>query len=430
MTTLIVKPGTSKGYVVLVPSESSDVPTITLSDGTIVRGKFLNDNEGRKQYVFPTTLYNQTDLTLNLGGKTQKLANGKQSYEGDSIESLKPRDKGSIGAGGQIIGGGGLGGAQQIGGFGVAPEDLSAQFPKPQTSFTDPIQFSKEFGKIQLGRLSATNMFAKELALDNIDTELQGLKNFAPAAAALKRDMIATDNAFNQGQRTDQINKVLPDVLKGLKTQTADAETYASGRAPDSIIDRGLELQTRAAGADIAAASGFGGSSIAAKGVNALMSAKERIGLSQYGNQLKQSNAQERANLELAPTEYSNAGGQINVTPSMSGSQLQQNIWGSTNQATLISPESALSSTVQQNQWNTQILNDFAMSLFNYKVGLSNAVAAAGQVSVNTGVGLDQQKQARDEYSKQMNKTQKANQTHDIITGVMNVGAAAIKFFM
>lgn len=439
MATTIVKPGTYKGYVVLTSQENKAVPKIILSNGTVLTGKYLNTNEGRNQYVFPTSLYGETDLTLDIGGTTQKLKDGKQSYEG-SIGSLQPRQKGSIGADGTVVGG--LAGAQGVGGFGVAPQDISGEFPNAVTikpadyKFTDPQKFAAGFGDFNRENLVKNNAFAKDLALDNIDTELKALKSFAPAAAALKREFTAADNTFNQAQRTEQLASTVPDVLKDLDKQAADARIYASGKVPDSIVDKGFELQSRATAADQIAAGGFGPQSSASRSISDLMSAKDRIGLSQYGNSLLASNAEARAALKLAPLEYSNAGQQISVNPTLSGSQLQQANLSTVDNATLINADTALSSTINQNQFvtsnenainqfNANNLNNFALSLFNYKAGLANAVAAAGQTSINTGLALDQQTEARDEASKQKNKTQKGNTIKDVVgLGGQILGAA------
>lgn len=459
MTTLIVKPGTSKGYVVLVPSANSAVPKITLSNGQVIYGKFLNDNEGRKQYVFPTTLYNESDMILDVGGKTQKLKNGKQSYEGSDVGSLAERAKGSIGEDGTVIGG--LAGAQGVGGFGVAPQDISGEFPTAVTTsydpidaasykFTDPQEFIKGFGEFNRGELTKNSAFSKNLALDAIDTELKALQAFAPAAAALKRSETSIDNVFNQNERTTQVNSAIPDVVKDLNQQASDARSYASGQAPNSVVDAALELGVRSNAADIAASSGFGASSSVARKLSNLQSAETRIGLSKYGNDLLSQNAKTRADLFLAPTSYSDAGAQLRVTPTQSGSQLQQSIFQDTNNKTIVSGETALNNVVQQNQFTTNIeqqtnqfnatntlqndqfnattLNNFAQSLFNYKVGLSNAVAAAAQTSINTQVGFDQQDAARDEASKQKGKTQKGNTISSGIQAGATIVGAAIGF--
>lgn len=87
--TYIWKPSTvyswKKQPVLLVPSETEGVPTITTADGKTYTGKFINNNEGRKQYGFPAELVNMENLTVSYGGQTATIATGSTSYEGNSL---------------------------------------------------------------------------------------------------------------------------------------------------------------------------------------------------------------------------------------------------------------------------------------------------------------------------------------------------------
>ena len=422
MGSITFKGKTSKGPVALVDTTSSSyqsgvAPVVIGSDGNTYQGVKYNvvDEGGGAivQYRFPG-LPTGMKATLQYGNDTQSIDTGGY-FTGQQVGKLTASSSG--GGGGQD-----LGGAQRVGAYGVAPKDISSEFPTAQTAFVDPTQFAKTFGDFNTENLKSNNTLAKSMALDNLDTELQGLKAYAPAATALKQSITASDNTVNQAMRTAQVNQAVPDVVKDLNSVAADARTYASGRAPDSVTDRGLELSNRAAAADTAASSGFGASSSAARSVSDLMDAKSRISLSQYGESLLSSNATQRSDLLLAPTEYSNAGTQLSAAPSVSGSQLQEQNLATVNNATLLSPETAYNSTVQQAQYNTTNTNDFALSLFNYKVGLSNAVASAGQTSINTGISLQQQQEAQDTASSEAAKTRHNN----TVTTAIKVGGQVV----
>lgn len=429
---VIYKPQTSKGPVIILPTDVGSPPTITLSDGTVVQavkgdraGGVYKGHEGY-QWVFPNDVLGQTDAVLSVDGKTQKLSNTNMSYRGGTVGSLGISPKGAIGD----VSGPEVGGSGTVGLYGAVPEYIGDKFPDPATSkykdiknageqfkFTDPLEFGKQFGITQRNELQQNNAQAKQFALDSMDTELQGLLNYVPKSAALKRDQTALDNRFNQQQRTEQVMSAIPDVVSDINRVGADARMYASGEIPNSVVDKALALGTRSAAADIAASSGFGVGSSAARKLSDLMSAKDRIGLSQYGEGLLSQNAAQRADLFLAPTQYSNAGAQINVAPSISGSQLQQSSFQDINSRSLVDANTAVTSVINQNQFLTNTLarnrefnatnrlqnsqfnvtnkNNFALSRFNYEVSYANSVAGATQTNINTNIGLDQQGNAK-----------------------------------
>lgn len=222
----------------------------------------------------------------------------------------------------------------------------------------DPSKISAEYGDIARGEAKANSKLSSEIALDQLDTELKGLKTYAPAAAALQRGEIANDNAFNQAQRLAQLEAADPNLQSDLMGQRDRANAFASGRMPSSIDDRALELGVRSKAADYASMGGFGVRSSAARKASELMSAEQRIGLSQYGDQLLTSNIGNRAQLLLAPTEYANAGSQISAVPSVSGSQLAANAQAQLNDKTIISSETALANKTQQEEFKTGLEQD------------------------------------------------------------------------
>ncbi len=409
---IIYKPQTRKGPVLLLPNDVSTPPTITLADGTVItavkgdRAGGVYKGENGYQWVFPDEVLGQEGATLSAGGQTQKLGNTNMSYRGTSFGSLQESSKGAIGDTSSGV----SGGSQQIGEFGVAPEYIGDKFPTavqtnydpiegaaPSYQYIDPIKFGKEFNTFARGEIATNLQQARGFAFDILDTEFAGLKAFIPRSAEIKRGETALDNTFNQAQRTTQVNEAIPDVVKDLNQQAADARTYAAGGVPDQVISRGLEVGVRSEAADIAATSGFGVNSSASQKVSNLMSARERIGLSKYGNDLLSQNANTRANLFLAPTEYSNAGAQVNVNPTISGGQAQigqasqinqlVNVPGSQAFSAAINQSQFLSQLVQQtqqfnasntlqnDQFNANNVNNFALSFFNYLNSYVNSVA-------------------------------------------------------
>jgi len=224
-------------------------------------------------------------------------------------------------------------------------------------TMVDPSQIASEYGDINREQMRKNAALSSELALDALDTELRGLQNFAPAASALKRGELARDNQFNQQQRDEQLAAADPNLRADLMAQRERANAYASGRAPDSIQDRALELGIRSSAADAAAGGGFGVRSGAARKASELMSAQQRIGLSQYGDQLLTSNIGARGEMLLAPTQYSDAGAQMQVMPTQSGAALAMQIASEANSGN-ITADKALASLSQQEQFKSGLEQD------------------------------------------------------------------------
>ena len=285
----------------------------------------------------------------------------------------------------------------------------------------------------------------KELALDTLDTELAGLEKFIPAKANLQRGQVGLDNVFNQAQRTQQIDTALPGVRKDLETQAERARTLASGRLPSSIEDRALEVGVRSKAADLTG--GFGAQSSASRKVSDLLSADQRLDLSKYGDQLLTSNIGAKASLELAPTEYANAGSQINVNPTLSPSQLISSNMSQISGIVSLPTGRAFSSNIQQNQFSTGLEqqtrqfnagnelqnsqfnagvgNSFALQKFGYDVSYAGAVAGAQQTDINTNLALEQQQQYQQIVQQLMHQSQSIQQIGAIVQGISGLLGAS-----
>lgn len=462
MASYIWKPSTinswKKGVAFLAPdsTDRSQAPTIT-AGGKTYTGKYINTNEGRHQWVFPSELAGMQDIQVSYGGTTGTISNGSMSYEGGGLDSWEQRAKGSLGSSG-----GGMFSPGTAGQYGVYPAFLGDQFPaaafanfdpisKAKYKFTDPMKYAQEFGAQNAETYRSNQKLGKEFALDQIDTELQGLQGYAPAAAALKQSLTSADNQFNQAQRTSMVDTALPGVRGSLAEQGKRAEAYANGRLPDSMQDRALELGVRSQAADAAAAGGFGATSSVARKASDLMSAERRIQLGMQGEQLLTSNIGTKANLQLAPTEYTDSGTQIKVNPTVDAGTRQAQQGAALNSATMIDPSTALSANIAQNQFvsnlaqrtkefnassslqnsqfNAQAANNFALGKFDYLTGYATSVADATQKDVNTTVALDQQEQARITAEGAKNDAQAGN-TVSAAAGAIGAIAGAVNSVM
>lgn len=450
---VLLPKGTSyKGVDIVGAKDDNVVESLALSNAGQEHGiKYYSQKGGGSFGSDPLRIrVTQSDGTYKYFNINNPANRYEGTYAGDSNLAESP--------GGAYYGGGNFpaGFAPGTFGYGAYPGYLGNQFPNPNFvdfnpikkkipyTYTDPFEFSQKYGDLSREEVRKNADLSNELALNQLNTELQGLQNFAPAASALRRGEISLDNAFNQAQRTGQLNELFPDLQNkfgglesDLEAQRKRAQTFASGRAPDEITDRGLELTLRSRAADQASASGFGGQ--AADTISDRLSAETRLQLSQYGDQLLTQNLgarssliNQRAALELAPTEYSEAGSQIPVAPSVSGASLAQGNLGQVNQLSMLSASQAFQGTVQQNQFtssqefarrqfnktgqynasvaNANIANDFALQKFGYDVGYAGALAGAAQTDINTQLGLQQQAAANQAALEAQGQAQQGNQ--------------------
>lgn len=221
----------------------------------------------------------------------------------------------------------------------------------------DPADVQNEFGDITRSEMRKNAALSSDLALSAIDTELQGLLNYAPTAANLQRQQVALDNTTNQSERLKMLEMADPNIRGDLESQRGRANAYAEGRVPDSILDRQLELGVQSSAADRAASGGFGKGSSAALKAGQLMSAQQRIGLSQYGDQLLSSNIGQRTSTLLADQQYAKGGSEISAMPSISAGQAAMSIASEANQGN-ITARDALENKTQQAQFKAGLEQD------------------------------------------------------------------------
>lgn len=365
------------GLSVILPFEAqgaSDVRLVGADGNTLeVLQPGVPGKEGIKFYTKkPGSAFGQ-NVKLSIDGREFDIPNAGQRYEGSFTgdSQLAPVNKG-----------GGPSNLQPItSGAGAAPAFLGDQYPTYQPTFFDPVPnvqaafqdpqaFAEEYGVEAVQSILRNYDDAERLGLRQLETELSGLQNFVPAAAALKRRELSADQQFNQALRTAQIQQVLPGVQQNLAGQTERAARYAEGRLPSGIEDEALTVATRSRAADIASSRGFGDNSVVARTTSDLLSAEERLKIAQYGDELIQSNAVRRQELELAPTAYSQAGEMIQVMPEVGAGRAAQRYSETLNQATTLTAAQALSSSVNQVQFNAQL--EDAINRFNAQTGLQN----------------------------------------------------------
>lgn len=431
----------SKGTLaVLVPSSfGGNISSLELVDsqGNVVdTGRYRGATNGNR----PTFDFGQPGYAYPQGVQVRLTTDSGEQTTFDPYSGLKPGERGPGGTGGGTFTGGG--GAFNTAGTafptylgGLYPQFQPVKFPTIETAeynFTDPQKFAEGFADFNRTQIGKGFEQSKDFALQTLDTELKGLQGFAPAAAALSREQTSLDNLFNQMQRTQQVNQVLPEARSDLEAQRRRANIYAEGRLPDEQLNTAFELGIRSRAADQAGFAGFGAESAQAAKISDLMSAEQRFQIAQYGEQALTSNLGTTANLFLAPTQYAQTGAQIRPTPEVGAGRLTTTYLPLITQQTTLDPAQALQTTVQQEQFKTSLedqtrrynstgqfsastfnsANQFAADLgrFGYEVSYANADQAARQSQLDFANNLAYQEQTA-ELAGEVASSARNNQT-------------------
>lgn len=433
----IVKPQFESGGGGILWDTNSTI-TVRNSQGNVLE-TLRNPSSGREGYKYPSQAIQSGAAgggTFEVDGVRYTIPSAGQRGE-YNIGTSSPVKTGGSGSGiggslgalpGGFVGGSPAnltlpGGARggQISGVSAYPYYLSNGYPDfPEIGYTpiesapynktNALDYAKSFGDFNRSEVVKNYQTSKDLALDTIDTELQGIQNYFPEMLNTYRSTLAEDNRINQEMRTNQIDSVLPRARDTLEAQRQRAEAYASGRLPDAVADRALALNIGSRGADQGIASGFGAGSAQTRKLQDLMSAEQRFQIAQYGEGLVNNNLATTSSLYLAPLEYGEAAKQVRLNPEVGAGRTAQSIFGATNSATLLSPGQAFQTEVQQEQFitgqeqNTRQFNasnqlnadsfnangvwQSKVGQFNYDASYLSAVQGANQANLNFAAAL------------------------------------------
>jgi len=476
--TYLYKAAGDKGKrgIFLVPSEGSRSPPVaTLPNGQTITGRYINTNEGRHQFSFGNDLFGVKDVKITYNGQTTTLPDPTLSYEGSSLENWKYRAKGDLKGAGAGGGSGGIPGSGGVGGGGYSltpgaggvygvgqnvgsnygggydaqgnpvpvftdPSGLGVGQVSPSTvGFNpisvpplsippyipiDPMAFGQVYAQYNRDELQKNYVNAQGEALGLINTETQGLNQFAPQSEVLQQSLAGNENRFNQGQianantfNPSQVSSanafnrgtfesnldasgipIRATIQKGL----ADSSRLAQGFLPTTLEDRAFEIAARTAAADNFQAKGLGTSAFTQNAIDKF-TIQERLGLMQTGIAQQDQFLARGAQLLLdSPIKYNPLLNQPNTArvsqdirgvPTLSGSQLATAQQGRADNYTLSTVPQAMQSASQQAQFKSQL--DYNLGTFNTNLNLDqqkfNTTTGVGVQEFNTTTGLGAQ---------------------------------------
>ena len=271
--------------------------------------------------------------------------------------------------------------------------------------YTDPTRLAKYMGSFNLGQVDATNAAAGRSTTQAANAEATNLQSYAPSMLALQMSLLGRANEFNQQQLTSTWDKALPGARATITEGLDRARTYAGGRLTSTLEDRAFEMSARSASADMTSSRGFGDDSTFGKKQSDLLSAKERLALSEMGDTMAAKWLTQAAGTIVDKPVKATVGEKLDASPSFSlgtaFSNNQKELLG----LSTISPQNALMYDVNQNQYRTtqlqNVFNNNANNIYNANIAQYNAAMAnsglyqqALQGGYNSALAVQQQQAA------------------------------------
>lgn len=379
MAGYIYKPQTRKGPVFLSPTQGSGPPQIKLPSGQIVTavradqagGSFFG-HEGY-QYVFPNDVLGQQGAVLMFDGQTQSLGNTNMAYRGTQFGSLGESSNGAIGDPNSMMGGmGGMGNPFMMN-FNpinyqpikykpfktdpiapIAPINIGGIETAPY-NFTDPIAAANRYNQFNTGQEEQAYQTGIQRGTELTNLDMQSIGNFAQNMSGLQQNLVAGENAFNQAQRLQAVDFAMPDLRSTLDRKRGRAETYASGRLLSSAEDRAYELAAKSASADSSAVRGFGDDSVFGRRTSDILSAQQRLGISQMGEGMLNDWITQGSSILIDQPLKSSISQRLPSTPPILPSQQAAQQQNNLTNLTTVPLQFGISSEINQNQFSTNL---------------------------------------------------------------------------
>lgn len=326
----------------------------------------------------------------------------------------------------------------------VQPFPISPSFiPQANFQFTDPLEFTgrtAEFNREQSAQAFETGLArAKRIQQE----ELASIIQFAQGISEYQQQLVGQENAFNQQQRLQAAETAIPGVQDIFARQRERAETLAEGKLLSTAEDRALELTAQSASAEGNFVRGFGDDSVVGRTTSEKLSAQQRLGLTQLGENFLSRSLQQAAgvlmDVPLKASISQRLPSQPNVPLASVASTQQQIETG----LTTIAPATALNAEINQQQFATNLeqrTNEFNANMqfssdqFNsgafynallQQLGLTlfNAQQQQNfiQGALNAQAQGEQLQEARDRYDQLLSDYQKNRDKNQLLAGISTI---------
>lgn len=219
--------------------------------------------------------------------------------------------------------------------------------------FIDPIEAARRYNAFNLQMEAQAFALGQERA-GLLETEdLAFSQYYAQQQSNLQQQLISSENAFNQAQRLQAVEFGLPGAQATLEGKRQRGEQLASGKLLTSAEDRAYELAARSSAAEGNVLRGFGDDSVFGRRTSDLLSAQQRLGISQQGESLLNDWIQQGSNLLVDVPLKSTISQQLRGTPPILPSQYTTQQQSQLTSLTTVPLQFGIDTERQQRQFRT-----------------------------------------------------------------------------
>lgn len=412
----------SDGNLAILFEDDPGTVVIKDSEGNVIAtgrntGK-MPGNDGRTVIRFDRPGSSFENVIVERGdGRSFFVGNGGNRHEdngyapkgtqpkGVTGNVTEPKDR-PTGQGGT----GGVGGSPEVGVPHVAPPipiDPNLIHPFPITpsfidqanyNFTDPIAYTGEVGAFNREQSALAFETGLSRAKQIQKAELASIIQFAEGISQYQQQLVGEENQFNQQQRIGAAEAAIPGVQDIFERQRGRAETLAEGKLLTTAEDRAFELAAQSASAEGNFVRGFGDDSVVGRTTSEKLSAQQRLGLTQLGENFLSRSLQQAAGVLMDVPLKASISQRLPSQPNVPLAQVAGQQQATETALTTINPQAALASNVQQEQFATSLeqrTNEFnATQDYNSQVHNSNQFFSALQQQLGLHIYNAQQYQS------------------------------------
>lgn len=260
-----------------------------------------------------------------------------------------------------------------VGGLQFNPVNFNPINFKPIKSapynFVDPITAAQKYNAFNTGQeQNAFNTgMQRGQQLTNLD-QATGAE-FAQKQEGLQQGLVGSENAFNQQQRLSNVNTAMPGLQGVLDQKQQIGQTLASGKLLSSAEDRAYELAARSASADGNFTRGFGDNSVFGRTTSDLLSAQQRLGLTQAGEGMLNDWITQGSSILIDNPLKATISQALPSTPQILASQQASQQQSELTNLTTVPTQFGISSEINQQQFTTG--QEQGTRQFNASTGLA-----------------------------------------------------------
>lgn len=275
--------------------------------------------------------------------------------------------------------------------------------PPANFNFTDPLDTAERVGEFNREQSERNFVTAVERSRELSRQELEAVQEFASQMSDFQLELLDVENAFNRQERLEAAETAIPGVQELFARQRQRAEALSEGRLLETAEDRALELTARSAAAEGNVIRGFGDESLAGRSTSDLLSAQQRLQVSQIGESFLNRSIQLASGLLFDQPTKANIAQRLPSQPAVPVTQLAPALQAQENQLTTITPTAAQQSITQQEEFQTTIeqrtnefnaTGQFEAAQFNSNQEFQAILQRAGIEIANVQAQNEQQRSA------------------------------------